>query len=524
MSVTVLPDELAFGGARPLRGRLRLPGDKSISHRALLFAALATGRSTITQPRDRRRRRARPRAALDAARRRRSAPATSAVDRAAAAGIDALREPDDVLDCGNTGTTMRVLVGRARRPPVPLGAHRRRVAARSVRCAASSSRCARWARTIDGRADGDARAARDPRRRRSRGMRHELAGRERAGEVRAGARRPAGRRRRPRSCRPRRSRDHTERMLARARRAGRGRRADASASSAGAPEPFELEVPGDPSSAAFFVVAASITPGSELTLEDVALQPDPARFRRRAAAHGRRHRGRSRRGERCGEPVGDLRVRSARAHARRRSRATRSRTSRTRSPRSRSRPRSPTASPRSATRPSSRSRRATASARCTRSSTQLGLAVEPRADGLVDPRRRARGPRCSRATATTASRWRPRSRRTRSTARRTVRGWQAVGVVVSRVRRRPRRGVTGGRDERRADGARSSRSTGRRARASRRSRAAVARRARAAGARHRRDVPRGHARRARDAASRPTTTSRVPRRRARPSRSRSRTA
>ena len=44
----MLPDELAFGGARPLRGRVRVPGDKSISHRALLFAAIANGRSTLT--------------------------------------------------------------------------------------------------------------------------------------------------------------------------------------------------------------------------------------------------------------------------------------------------------------------------------------------------------------------------------------------------------------------------------------------------------------------------------------------
>ena len=40
--------EVVVGGARSLRGRLRVPGDKSISHRALLFAALADGRSTIT--------------------------------------------------------------------------------------------------------------------------------------------------------------------------------------------------------------------------------------------------------------------------------------------------------------------------------------------------------------------------------------------------------------------------------------------------------------------------------------------
>ncbi|HEY5172435.1 MAG TPA: 3-phosphoshikimate 1-carboxyvinyltransferase, partial [Acidimicrobiia bacterium] len=41
-------DALVAGGARPLRGRLRIPGDKSISHRALIFAALAQGASTIT--------------------------------------------------------------------------------------------------------------------------------------------------------------------------------------------------------------------------------------------------------------------------------------------------------------------------------------------------------------------------------------------------------------------------------------------------------------------------------------------
>ena len=41
----------------------------------------------------------------------------------------------------------------------------------------------------------------------------------------------------------------------------------------GAPEPFQLEVPGDPSSAAFFVVAALITPGSDLTIESLSLNP-----------------------------------------------------------------------------------------------------------------------------------------------------------------------------------------------------------------------------------------------------------
>ncbi len=46
--MVTLPDEIVFGGARPLQGTVRLPGDKSISHRALLFAALATGTSEVT--------------------------------------------------------------------------------------------------------------------------------------------------------------------------------------------------------------------------------------------------------------------------------------------------------------------------------------------------------------------------------------------------------------------------------------------------------------------------------------------
>ncbi|HEU5448321.1 MAG TPA: hypothetical protein VFW57_04865, partial [Acidimicrobiia bacterium] len=44
---TELPPELSLTGPRPLRGSMRVPGDKSISHRALLFAALASGTSRL---------------------------------------------------------------------------------------------------------------------------------------------------------------------------------------------------------------------------------------------------------------------------------------------------------------------------------------------------------------------------------------------------------------------------------------------------------------------------------------------
>ena len=42
-----VPVELALAGPAPLLGRLRVPGDKGISHRALLFAAMAEGRSRV---------------------------------------------------------------------------------------------------------------------------------------------------------------------------------------------------------------------------------------------------------------------------------------------------------------------------------------------------------------------------------------------------------------------------------------------------------------------------------------------
>ena len=97
---------------------------------------------------------------------------------------------------------------------------------------------------------------------------------------------------------------------------------------AGAPQPFELEVPGDPSSAAFWVVAAAITPGSELTIDGVALNPSRIAFvdvlcrmgadieitvtggpARRAGRFAARHRGPAARHDRRrrGDPLGHRR-------------------------------------------------------------------------------------------------------------------------------------------------------------------------------------------------------------------------
>src|SRR4029453_4741552 len=96
---------LTVGPSGPLRGRLRVPGDKSISHRLLLLAALAEGRSSIGGLSD----------GADVAGTRRAIGALGAKvaddgDRVVVEG-GALAEPDGVLDVGNSGTTIRLLAG-----------------------------------------------------------------------------------------------------------------------------------------------------------------------------------------------------------------------------------------------------------------------------------------------------------------------------------------------------------------------------------------------------------------------------
>src|SRR5262249_9086105 len=101
------------------------------------------------------------------------------------------------------------------------------------------------------------------------------------------------------------SRDHTERMLAAL--GAPVTRVDARITRVerGAPEPFELDVAGDPSSAALFAVAACITPRSAIVIEDMCLNPTRLGF----VDVLRRMGGRiqvEQTEERLGEPVGRL--------------------------------------------------------------------------------------------------------------------------------------------------------------------------------------------------------------------------
>jgi 3-phosphoshikimate 1-carboxyvinyltransferase len=110
---TILPDGMVVRPAARLRGSPALPGDKSISHRALLLALLAAGESRISAAGDGAdvRSTAGVIAALGA-RVERVAERDGRVDYLVTSpGGDDLTEPEGVLDCGNSGTTTRLVAG-----------------------------------------------------------------------------------------------------------------------------------------------------------------------------------------------------------------------------------------------------------------------------------------------------------------------------------------------------------------------------------------------------------------------------
>ncbi len=108
-----LADSVAVSQARRLGGELHLPGDKSISHRALLLALLASGESRITGASDGRDVRATADVATAlGAHLTRSGDDPRAVDYVVVSpGRAALSEPAGILDCRNSGTTFRLAAG-----------------------------------------------------------------------------------------------------------------------------------------------------------------------------------------------------------------------------------------------------------------------------------------------------------------------------------------------------------------------------------------------------------------------------
>jgi 3-phosphoshikimate 1-carboxyvinyltransferase len=255
-----------------VEGTVRVPGDKSITHRALLLSALTRGTSHVGGALT----------SLDAR-------SSARVLRALGAEISPLRpdsvvtvrgrtrfrRPARVLDCGNSGTTTRLLLGllAAHRFPATLtgDASLRRRPMRRV-TAPLSEMGARFEQpngdglplTVHG---GPLAPLRYELPVSSAQIKSALLLAGLAGGVALELREPHGR-----------SRDHTERML----RAFGFRVVEEGGwirfSPDGRLEPFELQVPGDPSSAAFLVGAAVLAEAGELRIAGVGVNPTRTGF------------------------------------------------------------------------------------------------------------------------------------------------------------------------------------------------------------------------------------------------------
>ncbi len=290
-----------------VHGAVRVPGDKSISHRALILAALGTGESVI-------------RGILDSddvastARVLRAMgvkiPPLADVVRVSGVGLRGLSAPREALDCGNSGTTARLVAGIVSAHPFSARfAGDASLSRRPMKRIAEplSYMGARFdfergdglpmtvrgvdLRSIDWDTGGSSAQVKSA---------ILLAGVCAGVEVRVTERAP--------------SRDHTERML---------RAMGADVENDGNQiclrpvrrlEPAEFEVPADPSSAAMFVALAAMADDGDLVLEDVCLNPTRTGF---VAAVARMGGDISRESvkEVGGEEIGSLRVRPGTLHS-----------------------------------------------------------------------------------------------------------------------------------------------------------------------------------------------------------------
>jgi 3-phosphoshikimate 1-carboxyvinyltransferase len=257
--------------AAPLHGAITVPGDKSISHRALMFAGLAIGSTPVT-------------GLLDGEDVRRTAAAMSALGahitrdgetwHVTGAGLGALREPADVLDMGNSGTAARLLCGILASHPIFSvmtgdASLRRRPMARVTGPLAETG--ARFTCRAGGLLPLAIEGARDPLPLEHR--MHVASAQVKSAILLAGL----NARGVTRIEEPVPTRDHTENMLrhfgaavtVEADGAGRVITLSGQPTLRAAP----ITVPGDPSSAAFPLVAALTVPGSAIRIDGVGLNP-----------------------------------------------------------------------------------------------------------------------------------------------------------------------------------------------------------------------------------------------------------
>jgi 3-phosphoshikimate 1-carboxyvinyltransferase len=294
---------VAVEPAASIRGDVAVPGDKSISHRALLISAIAEGESSI-----------RSLGVSEDVLATASAVQALGVDveiegdeaRVGGVGLRGLRAPERPIDCGNAGTLMRLLagilagqVGRfelvgdeslSRRPLERITEPLQQMGAR--------------VKATDGHAPLVVEGSR------LRAIRYELpvaSAQVKSAVLLGGLYAEDG----PTVVfEPAPTRDHTERMLEEAGARMRRKPGAPGVWPAERLRPLALDVPGDASSAAPFLVAASALSGSELRVHGVGVNPTRTGFLAVLERMGARISLFNRRSE-GGEPVADLEVASA---------------------------------------------------------------------------------------------------------------------------------------------------------------------------------------------------------------------
>ena len=293
--------------AGPLRGRIRVPGDKSISHRALMLSALAVGESRIS-------------GLLEGEDVLATAAALHAmgaqIERVGAGewrvhgvGVGGLLQPTQALDMGNSGTSTRLLMGLIASHPItatftgdaslskrPMGRVIEPLSLMGADFTASPG--GRLPLMLRGASPAVPITYRLP----------VASAQVKSAILLAGLNTPGI----TTVIEPVPTRDHSERML---RGFGAELTVDVEADGTrtihirGEAElsPQVIDVPGDPSSAAFFIVAALLVQGSDLIIENVGLNPTRAGLIAVLRAMGGRIEEVNPR-EVGGEPVADLRV------------------------------------------------------------------------------------------------------------------------------------------------------------------------------------------------------------------------
>jgi 3-phosphoshikimate 1-carboxyvinyltransferase len=316
---TMVDDRTTIHPATRLRGELRLPGDKSVSHRALMLATLAAGESRIAAAGDGAdvRSTSGVMAALGATVERVADDGRRVDYRVVSPGADGLHDPEDVLDCGNSGTSLRLITGLLAGLPLTAvltgdASLRGRPVARIIEPLRSMGAVLHGRHhdslpplTVVGHTPLRAVDVTTP----------VPSAQVKSAILLAGLRADGRTTVRERVA----TRDHTERML-RARgvpvtsEVGPDGGAVITVQGGVAVQALDERVPGDVSAAAFWLVAASIHPDAELTLRDVGVNPT-----RRAIIDLLRAMGATidERGtgpavdDGVGEPLADLVVRSA---------------------------------------------------------------------------------------------------------------------------------------------------------------------------------------------------------------------